>query len=375
MESNQQALTTVLLAGGNSYMRVSRLRQLMAEKRVAGVLITSPENRRYLSGFTGSAGVLIITAHRQAIATDFRYYEQAGVECPDWELFEVSPDFDGKIPDVLRELELGGQPVGFEAAQVPVDQWRRWQSALDEHTPLVETTNLVETLRLSKNPSELRAIRQSVALADQALDHIYGWMRPGITERQVAWELESAMRSRGASAVAFEVIVASGPNGALPHARSGDRVIQAGEPVVLDLGCVVEGYCSDATRTVCLGRPSDDRYMELWNLVLKAQQAAESGIKAGITGMEGDRLAREVIAAAGYGEHFGHGLGHGVGLAIHEDPRLSITYSDPLPAGSVVTVEPGIYLAGWGGVRTEDMVVVREERVEVLTNAAKIPIL
>ena len=356
-------------------MRVSRLRQLMAEKRVAGVLITSPENRRYLSGFTGSAGVLIVTALRQAIATDFRYYEQAGVECPDWELLKTSPDFDSKIPDVLGELGLGEQTIGFEAAQVPVDRWRCWQSALDEHTPLIETTNMVETLRRSKDEGELQDIKWAVALADQALDHIYGWIRPGVTEKQVAWELESAMRSRGASAIAFEVIVASGPNAALPHARSGDRVIQAGEPVVLDLGCVVEGYCSDATRTVCLGRPSDDRYLELWNLVLQAQQAAESGIKAGITGMEGDRLAREVIAAAGYGEHFGHGLGHGVGLAIHEDPRLSVTYSDPLPAGSVVTVEPGIYLAGWGGVRTEDMVVVREEGVEVLTSAAKIPIL
>ena len=356
-------------------MRVSRLRQLMAEKRVAGVLITSPENRRYLSGFTGSAGVLIVTALRQAIATDFRYYEQAGVECPDWELLKTSPDFDSKIPDVLGELGLGEQTIGFEAAQVPVDRWRCWQAALDEHTPLIETTNMVETLRRSKDEGELQDIKWAVALADQALDHIYGWIRPGVTEKQVAWELESAMRSRGASAIAFEVIVASGPNAALPHARSGDRVIQAGEPVVLDLGCVVEGYCSDATRTVCLGRPADERYLELWNLVLQAQQAAESGIKAGITGMEGDRLAREVIAAAGYGEHFGHGLGHGVGLAIHEDPRLSVTYSDPLPAGSVVTVEPGIYLAGWGGVRTEDMVVVREEGVEVLTSAAKIPIL
>jgi Xaa-Pro aminopeptidase len=265
--------------------------------------------------------------------------------------------------------------VGFEAGHLSVEQLQGWERALKGHLRLTYTTHLVEDLRMSKGEEELQAIRRAVALADEALVHIYGWMQPGMTERQVAWELESTMRTRGAPGVSFEVIVASGPNGALPHLRPGERVIQTGEPVVMDLGCVVDGYCSDVTRTVCLGQPKDDKYMKVWQLVLQAQEGAEAGIKAGITGVDGDKLARDIIVEAGYGDYFGHGLGHGVGLAIHEDPRLSFTYPGQILAGAVITVEPGVYLPGWGGVRIEDMVVVREAGVEVLTGAAKVAVL
>ena len=356
-------------------MRLTRLRELMAEKGLDGMLITQPENRRYLSGFTGSAGVLIVTPERQAIATDFRYYQQVKAQCPEWELIEVGYGFEKQMLKVLRDLGLGGRSVGFEAAHVTVDQLCRWEQALQGHLALVNTTHLVESLRLSKEEEELQAIERAVALADQALAHIYEWMQPGMSERQVAWELESAMRANGASATSFEVIVASGPNGALPHARPSDRIIQAGEPVIMDLGCVVDGYCSDVTRTVCLGEPKDDKYLQVWNLVRKALETAETGLKAGLSGVDGDRLARAVIEEAGYGEYFGHGLGHGVGLAVHEGPKLSFTSTDSIPAGAVVTVEPGIYLPGWGGVRIEDMVVVHEDGIEVLTGAAKVPVL
>ena len=356
-------------------MRLTRLRQRMAETNLDGILITQPENRRYLSGFTGSNGVLIVTAERQALATDFRYYEQVRAQCPDWELIKVGYDFEGQMLDVLRSLGLGARSVGFEARHVSVDQLNRWKRALKRHIKLVNTTRFVEDLRMSKDEGELQAIRRAVALADEALAHIYDWMRPGMTERQVAWELESFMRMHGSPAVSFEVIVAGGPNGALPHIRPGERAIQAGEPVVMDLGCVVDGYCSDVTRTVCLGEPQDSRYLEIWNLVLQAQTAAEAGVKAGITGVHGDKLARDIIAGAGYGDYFGHGLGHSVGLAIHEDPRLSFAYPGEIPVGTVITVEPGIYLPEWGGVRIEDMVVVREGGVEILTGAAKAPIL
>jgi Xaa-Pro aminopeptidase len=356
-------------------MRLARLRKAMAENNLDGVLITQPENRRYLSGFTGSAGVLIITPERQAIATDFRYYRQVQGQCPGWELLQVGYDFEGRMLDVLRSLGLGGRSVGFEAGNVSVDQLHRWERALKGHLQLVNTTRLVEDMRMAKDESELNAIRRAVALADEALAHIYDWMQPGMTERHVAWELESFMRTRDAAGVAFEIIVASGPNGALPHLRPTDRVIQAGEPVVMDLGCVVDGYCSDVTRSVCLGEPEDDQYLEVWELVLRAQERVEAGVQAGITGVDGDKLAREVIAEAGYGDYFGHGLGHGVGLAIHEDPRFSLAYSDKIPPGAVLTIEPGIYLPDWGGVRIEDMVVVREGTVEVLTGAAKVPVL
>jgi Xaa-Pro aminopeptidase len=354
---------------------MSRLRELMAEHKLDGLLVTQPENRRYLSGFTGSAGVLMITSERQAIATDFRYYDQVRNQAPGWELVQVGYDFEGKMLDVLRDLGLGGRPVGFEADHVPVAQLHRWERALKGHLRLVGTAHLVEDMRLSKDEAELQAIRRAVALADEALAHIYDWLRPGVTERQAAWELESFMRTHGAPGVAFEIIVSSGPNSALPHLRPTGRAIQSGEPVVMDLGCTVDGYCSDVTRTVCLGEPADSRYLELWNLVLRAQEQAEAGLKAGITGVDGDKLARDVIQEAGYGDNFGHGLGHGVGLAIHENPRLSFAYPTPIPAGAVVTVEPGVYLPGWGGVRIEDMVVVRESGAEILTGAAKVPVL
>jgi Xaa-Pro aminopeptidase len=356
-------------------MRLGRLREAMADNDLGGLLITQPENRRYVSGFTGSAGVLIVTPDRQVIATDFRYYEQVQAECPEWELIRVGYDFEDKMLDVVRDLGLEGEALGFESEHVSVAQALRWEQALQAHARLVGTTHLVEDLRMSKDEDELRALKRAVALADEALAHIYDWMQPGMTEQQVAWELESVMRRRGASHVSFEVITASGPNGALPHQRPTERVIQAGEPIVMDLGCTVEGYCSDVTRTVCLGEPKDDKYFMIWSLVRRAQETAEAGIQAGMTGVDADKLARDVIVEAGFGDYFGHSLGHGVGLAIHEDPKLSFMNSGQIPIGAVVTVEPGIYLPDWGGVRIEDMVVVREDGVEVLTGAAKVPVL
>jgi Xaa-Pro aminopeptidase len=261
--------------------------------------------------------------------------------------------------------------VGFEASHINVATLHTWERALKGRLILVHTEGFVETLRMQKDDEEIAHIRQAVALADEAFAHIVTWMRPGITEAEVAWELERYMRTHGASALSFEPIVASGPNSAMPHARPTDRVLQAGEPITLDLGCIVEGYCSDLTRTLCLGEPADDKYLAVWQTVLQAQQAAEQGAKAGMTGEAIDKLARDVIQQAGYGDYFGHGLGHSVGLAIHESPRFSFTYQQEIPTGAIVTVEPGIYIPGWGGVRIEDMVLVQNGGVEILTKASK----
>jgi Xaa-Pro aminopeptidase len=356
-------------------MRLQHLRRLMAQRNVAVMIITGPDNRRYLSGFTGSAGALLVTQQHQAIATDFRYYEQVRMQCPDWQLFQVGYDFDGQLPSLLRALGVAGDPIGFEAAHVSVERMTRWRTALGEAAPLVDTVGLVEELRQVKDADELQAIRQAVKLADQAWLHMLNYLRPGLTEREVAWELEGSMRTHGASAAAFEIIVASGPNGALPHASPTERAIQPGEPVVMDFGCVVDGYRSDITRTICLGRPRDDRYLEIWHLVQRAQAAALLNLKGGMKGVDADALARDVIVAGGYGDYFGHGLGHSIGLAAHEEPRLSFTYPNPVPAGAVVTVEPGVYLPGWGGVRIEDMVIMHEDGAEVLTCAPKTPLL
>ncbi|HMR64906.1 MAG TPA: Xaa-Pro peptidase family protein [Anaerolineae bacterium] len=352
-------------------MRLEKFRQLIAEADLDGFLVTQPENRCYLSGFTGSNGVLIIAPERQALATDSRYYEQVRQQCPDWELIEVGYDFSGAMLDLLRELGLGGRAVGFEAQHTTVTTLQAWERAVAGHLKLTQTEGAVETLRMEKDAAEIARIKKAVALADEAYAHIVAWIRPGLTEAQVAWELETYLRMHGASALSFESIVASGPNSAMPHARASDRVILAGEPITLDFGCVVDGYCSDLTRTFCLGEPADEQYFKVWHTVLAAQEAAEAGAKAGMTGEAVDKLARDVIKAAGYDQYFGHGLGHGVGLAVHEPPRFSFTYPGEINSGAVMTVEPGIYLPGWGGIRIEDMVVVREQGLEILTTAAK----
>ena len=356
-------------------MRLRKLRQKMAEAELDGLLIIQAHNRRYLSGFTGSSGVLIISSTRQALATDSRYYELVRQQCPDWELIEVGYDFAGNMLENLRQMGLAGRRVGFEAGHLDVATLLQWERALEGRVVLVQTKDIVEQLRMIKEDGEIDIIRRAVALADETLTHITDWIQPGTTESQVAWELESYMRTHGASALSFEPVVASGPNAAKPHARATERVIQAGEPITMDFGCVVDGYCSDLTRTICLGQPADEQYLAVWHTVLGAQQAAISGAKANMTGEAVDKLARDLIDQAGYGEYFGHGLGHSLGLAVHESPRYSYTYSEPVPAGVVMTIEPGIYIPGWGGVRIEDVVLVRENGVEILSSALKKPVL
>ena len=355
--------------------RLEKFRQMMTDDKIDGFLVTHPHNQRYLSGFTGSNGVLIISQERQAIATDFRYYEQVRHQCPEWELIEVGYDFSGQMLELLRGMELGARRVSFEAQHINVATLHAWERALKGRLVLVHTEGFVEEMRMIKDTAELASMKKAMALTDEAWSYISTWIEPGMTEAQVAWELESYMRTRGAKALSFEPVVVAGPNGAKPHGEPSDRVIQKGEPVTMDFGCIIEGYCSDLTRTVCLGNPADDQYLTVWNTVYQAQQAALRGAKAGMTGEAIDKLARDLIKEAGFGDYFGHSLGHSLGLNIHEAPRFSYAYPHEIPAGVVVTVEPGIYIPGWGGVRIEDVVLVTENGVEVLTSAAKEPVL
>jgi len=347
--------------------RVTNLRRILSREGLDLLLISQPENRRYLSGFTGSDGVLLISQERAMLAADFRYYEQAERQSPNFTLIKI----EGKFPPRLAELmaEIGARRVGFESTNVTVDQHQRWGEAAEDFE-LVPTKGMVEGLRAIKDERELALIRRAVELADASLAHVVQWLKPGVTEKAVAWEIETFIRTHGGDDIAFDTIVGSGPNGAMAHAEPGDRRIQEGEPIVLDLGARVEGYCSDLTRTICLGEP-DQRFRQIHALVLEAQETAEQAMRAGLKGSTADAIARDLIAAAGHGEQFGHGLGHGVGLAIHERPRLAKTSKDVLQAAMVVTVEPGVYIEGWGGVRIEDTVVVREREVEVLTRASK----
>jgi Xaa-Pro aminopeptidase len=268
---------------------------------------------------------------------------------------------------------MGVKRLGFESSDLTFAAYQRLTEALSqiqEGPQLVPTEGLVESLRAVKEEEELRLISKAIELNDAAFEQVSQSLRPRMTEKEVAWELERYIRENGGESIAFELIVASGPNSALPHARPSERRLRAGEPIIIDMGAKVEGYCSDMTRTICLGEP-DETFKRIYDIVLGAQLTAIATLEAGMSGEQADRLARTVIEEAGYGESFGHGLGHGLGLNVHEPPRLGKDSTDTLAEGMVTTIEPGIYLPGWGGVRIEDVVVLEEGKAKVLSKASK----
>ncbi len=344
---------------------LDRIRQNMSEQELDCFVIASPVNRRYVTGFTGSAGVVWITATKQILIVDFRYTEQAQEQAPAWDVIT----HDG-LEEQLKQLiaDQNVRSLGIEGEHVTVAQWQKWQDAFGlELTPI---KGWVEDLRLVKAPWELDNIRRAAEIADHAFAQILPQIQSGVKEKDIALELEFTMRKAGATVVSFDPIVASGPRGALPHARPGNRVLQHGDFVVLDFGCVYNGYCSDMTRTIVVGEPTE-KHLLIYDLVLKAQQTSLAEVQPGATGIEVDKIARDIIEDGGYGRYFGHGLGHGVGLEVHEEPRLSKLGQTKLQPGMVVTVEPGIYLPGWGGVRIEDLVVVTDDGSECLSSSFK----
>ena len=355
--------------------KLERLRQKLQEEELDTMLVSSAENRRYMSGFTGSSGYLLITQDDAVLATDFRYIEQAGQQAPGYRVHRTRTGM-GWFPELLSDL--GSKRIGFESQDMTVATHEALVKAIEDEesdvagkVELISTNTLVDRLRVFKEPEELVFLERAVQLADEALDQVAPTVKPGMTEQQVAWELEKAMRENGADELSFDIIVGSGPNGALPHHRAGDKVIQDGEAIVIDMGAKYQGYCSDLTRTIFVGEP-DAKFREVYNTVLKAQLAAEERVVEGMTGGEIDAIARDIITEAGYGDDFGHSLGHGVGLAVHEFPRVGPNADDKLEDGMVFTVEPGIYLSGWGGVRIEDMVVMENGRARVLSKAHKL---
>lgn len=346
--------------------RLTRLRHKLDEKRLDCLVVTSAENRRYLSGFTGSAGTLVVTASAALLLTDFRYVEQATHQAPEFTILRYD-ELIKTLEQVFTDHDI--RRVGFESDIVTYQQYADWQEKLG-HVEWVATREIVEELRMLKDAQEIEAMEKAAAIADRAWSELLPKMVPGVSERELALELEFSMRRYGAEGLAFEVILASGPNGALPHARPGERVLAAGDLVVMDFGARYGGYCSDMTRTVSIGKTCS-RSRTIYDIVLEAQLSALAAVGPGKTGQEIDNVARQIIEKAGYGEQFGHGLGHGVGLAIHEEPRLSPKGNKTLQPGMVVTVEPGIYLPGFGGVRIEDLVLVTEDGYRVLCHSTK----
>jgi Xaa-Pro aminopeptidase len=348
--------------------RLDQLRSRLLGEDLPGLLVSKRENRLYLSGFTGSAGVLVITGDRQILITDFRYVLQVGREAPDWELVQVERTVPETVREVLRKLGL--PRVGIESEHLTVAQYQQFGGD-DPAEPyrLVPAPSLVEQLRLVKDAGEIESIRAATRITDAAYAHLLTRVAPGVTEFELALEAEWYMRRQGAEA-AFDIIVGAGENGALPHAQPGDRPLQAGDLVVVDMGARYRHYCADMTRTFAVSEATPVT-STIYRICLDAQLAGVNGIRAGMSGREADAMVRTVIERAGYGEYFGHGTGHGVGVEVHEAPRLSKTAEDPLPAGSIITVEPGIYLPEVGGVRIEDLCLTTETGVEILTGTPK----
>jgi len=345
--------------------RQRALRAALAAEGLDGLLVTHLPNIRYLTGFTGSAGLLLVQADAALLVTDFRYATQAPQEVGAAARVEIDQ------ANVWQRLlqHLGDPPLGtlgIEAHVLTVRDAERVEGTV--HGRTVSTTDLVERLRAVKDAGEVAAIRCAAALAQEALAEVLPVVRVGRTEREIAAELEGALRRRGSEWHPFPTIVASGPRSALPHARTSGRRIEAGDWLLIDFGAQVDGYCADLTRTVVVGRRADERQRAIYELVRSAQTRAVNHLRPGMTGREGDALAREVIAERGFGHAFGHSLGHGIGLEVHEGPRLAPTADAPLPLHAVVTVEPGIYLPGWGGVRLEDDVYLGRAGPECLSD-------
>jgi Xaa-Pro aminopeptidase len=333
------------------------------------MLITKREHIYYLSGFSGSAGALIVTDDALLLISDFRYVLQSAQEAPAWRFIRA----DEALPKTIRQV-LGTLPltaIGFEPDDLSVAWYRELGG--DEPTPSIAlrpVAGLIEALRLVKDAEELACIREAARITDLAYAHLTSMVKPGITERSLALKAEWAMRHHGAQGLAFDIIVATGDHGALPHAQPGERALQPGDLVVVDMGARYAHYCADMTRTFAVAE-APPIAQTIYRICAEAQQTGIAQVAAGMTGREADGIVRAVIEAAGYGDYFGHGTGHGVGLEIHEAPRLSRTYDGLLPAGATVTIEPGIYLPEVGGVRIEDLVLLTTTGVEVISAAPK----
>lgn len=346
--------------------RVQRLREVMDSKGLEALWIDSEYNRRYLTGFTGSAGYVLMTKDRAILLTDFRYMTQAPQQATGFEVIEHA-----KVSDTLRGLlaDMNIKQLGFEQDHTTFAAYTALAQDLSP-VELVPVSSIIEDIRMIKDAEEMQTMREAAALADRTFSHILNYLKPGVSEQDIALEMEFFMRKNGASGTSFDTIVASGERSALPHGVASEKLLQPNELITMDFGALYKGYCSDITRTVMLGAPSD-KQKEIYDIVLEAQLYALEHIRPGMTGREADALSRDIISKYGYGPNFGHSLGHGVGMEIHEFPRLAKTGDTVLTPGMVVTVEPGIYIPGFGGVRIEDDIIITETGIEIITHSTK----
>jgi Xaa-Pro aminopeptidase len=348
-------------------MKLEKMRNRLKELDVDAILITSSYNRRYMTGFTGSSGVAVITDSHAVFITDFRYTEQAAKQIEGFEIVQHKGPILEEVAAQAAKLSI--KRLGFEQDDLSFAAYSAYKAELKE-IEFVPVSEAVEKLRLIKSAAEIKILKEAAEIADAAFKHILTFIRPGMKEIEVANELEFFMRKQGAVSSSFDIIAASGYRSALPHGVASEKEIEKGDFVTLDFGAYYKGYCSDITRTIAVGDPSDE-LKKIYSIVLEAQLRGMNGIKAGMTGKEADALTRDYISENGYGEYFGHSTGHGLGMEVHEGPSLSVKSETVLEPGMIVTVEPGIYIPKLGGVRIEDDTVVKEGGNESLTHSPK----
>lgn len=347
--------------------RYEKVKKILEDKELDAILVSNGYNMRYLSGFSGATGYLYLSKNKQVVLTDFRYTIQAEEEAKDYQVIEISRKYSEHIRALLEEEQ--GRTVGFEGKDLLYYDFAKWKEAMP-NTKWIPLEDELSNLRIIKTPDEIAAIEKAEAIGDKAFSDILNIIRPGMTELEVAAHLEFSMKKYGAENLSFDTIAASGIHSSMPHAIPTNKKIENGDFLTMDFGCVYEGYCSDMTRTIVVGKASAEQ-KKVYQTVLDAQLAALEFIKAGYTGKEIDAVARKIIDEAGYKGCFGHGLGHSVGLFIHESPRLSSSEETIIQANVTETVEPGIYIKGFGGVRIEDLVVVTEDGCRNLTHSEK----
>ena len=347
-------------------MKLVKLRQALMDLNVDALLITNEYNRRYMTGFTGTAGVAVVTKNDAVFITDFRYTEQAQAQVQDFRIVQHNGPIFAEV--ATQVALMGAKTIGFEKDSMSYATYEIYKEAVKAE--FVPVSGVIEKIRLIKTQEEINIIKAACEIADNAFTHILDYIKPGKTELDVSNELEFFMRKQGATSSSFDIIVASGVRSALPHGVATDKVIEKGDFVTLDFGALYNGYISDITRTIAVGQPSD-KLVEMYNVVLESQLLALEKVGPGMTGIEADAVARDYLKSKGYGEAFGHSTGHGIGLEVHEGPGLSFRSNTVLEPNMVVTIEPGVYLPGIGGVRIEDDIIITETGNERLTHSTK----
>jgi Xaa-Pro aminopeptidase len=352
--------------------RLNRLFSKIRDIDLDCFIISDIVNIRYLSGFTGSEGWMIVTPYKAFIAVDFRYKEQVKNEVANCEIVAVQGDMSVWLLPLIQDIKP--KKVGFEADNLPFSIYGRLKDIIakyDKSINIMSVSRLIENIRMVKEPEEIDRIIQACKLTDSVIVYAESIIFSGITEKQASWELEKYLRQNGSESIPFEIIIASGINSSLPHASPTNKIISKNEPALIDIGARINGYCSDLSRTLSSGT-LNETFNRVYDIVLSAQMTAINIMEAGMTGQQADAISRTVIDKSGYGDYFGHGLGHGVGLAVHELPRLGPNSSDILSDDMVFTIEPGIYIPGWGGIRIEDTVIIKDGKVHSLSNAKKL---